>query len=480
MTTFNVRLDDVHLVSTASRRGYWDEVLLTMSVERVKQDDSRVLVDMRVANLGYMGYGHTRALGAVPPLNGGNWEIQVPDLEDDDTDVVLAVMLHNIRGMPDQAKERLLAKIAAWSLTSAAEEAAEVASTVGKLAKMAWFGLAGMLIDATIDELLKDKPICLGLIMLNDRSIAPDQFGRWKFNDGGVQSADWISQAAGQLHGRPLPAPGPGCNVPSAEINFSVIKRTPLQFGPKMKWTKSYTELDWLKPEDITKTWLDDPFASQQRPCVIISKSTVPNKDSYDIQVIEKYYDPEAKATHIIQNRMFTDVMLSTMGLLVPGKEIYGVVNPLSIVKRSMAFAVPNFADLEMAAPVAKTGVAAMRATAFTHAKSVAATDPQDDDLPPMTVERITNPAKVMEAHVVQFTSAMSDAISNNDLTVLANLRETLVFALPDGLLLSFWRAYTKLDGVVAAEGIEMRYWRPDSFSATRTDCWMAPAAIFG
>ena len=474
MSSFSIRLDEAHLISTASRRGYWDEVLLTMSVERVKQDDTRQLVDMRSANLGFMGYGHKRTLASITPLNGPNWEIEVPDLADDDVDIVLAVTMHNIRGMPDQAKERLIAKIASWAVGSAAEEAIEVGSTAGKWLKIGWFGLAGMAIDAVIDELLKDKPVCLGLIMAGNRSISPNNLGGWKYSDGGIVSGVWVAQANGKLSGIPLPAPGPGCNVPSAEVNFAALQRTSLQFGPKINWTKSYAEVDWLDISDLQKMWVEDPFTSDPRYKVVITKGSEPNKDGLDVTIFEKFVDKENYTT-VIHNKMYTDVMLERMGLLIPGKNIYGTPNPKALLKPSVAMRASALADFAMAgASESISGPIEFEGANISKKSRVATATPLDYEISPTVVERVTSPTTIMEDHFIHASSVINDLAGSNS-SIFANLRDTVVIALPDGILLSFWRTFIKADGKIYAEGLEMRYWRQSNSVASKTDCWLAP-----
>ena len=463
MAQYSVRLDTVQLISTANPYPYWDQLIIAMSVDRIRTvNNARKVVGSagwRTAYLGGMGRGAMKELISVKPEGGTEWEIDVPEPEPGE-ELRLSIGIRNVRGLSDQEITRLMGKIGVFSSEAIVGEFIETVGTAASIAKSVGLGIAGLILEHVIDELFPDPPSCTGRVMEATMSCNPVTLaGRFPhLHTSELQN--WLGEEVEE-------APGEDCGRPCARVLCTVKRRFFLSFGPVTSIKNIYAELDTLRIDDIVGTWVDEgsSASASQRVKVTISKGNIELKDSVNVIVQEKHFGQGNVVTNVV-TRQYADLHLEWLGRLLPNKEVFGDLQPLSLLPSTprLPVLVTNLDGIGLNEETGESqepkqpGLAAASSTTLLES-------PKVSDFHSVSVE----------FHNILLLSELQYRGIDDPPTIGLMLRRTACLPLPNGIILSVWAVFTMINGKAEpTSDIAIRYSRSDNLVATRTDCWLA------
>jgi hypothetical protein len=480
MAEYSIRLDTVHLLSTANPYPYWDQLVVAISVDRIGTVDGerRVIesVGYRVGYVGDIEQGGARALNTVQPQGGSGWEIEIPEPAPGE-EMQLSVVIHNVRGLPEQEIFRLLGKFAIFGGEITADELIHFTSKALEVVKVISLGIAGFLLEHLVEELFPDPPKCMGLVMKESMSCSPVILAERTYtkHSGFVGDGNrYFNEVQEWLVGDIEASPQNNCGRPSARVQYTIRETTQLSFGSAVNFNYSYTELDALHINDIYGSWVDINSASVPLPRVMvtINRSNIPLKDSVDVSVIERLIG-QGNSVTTIADHLYSDLHLEWMLRLLPGEDIFGTLQRIILPKK-------------------KRGVSLASAAKAVEMSSIP-DDQAKEDSEKIAPSKSPHLADESTANVSDLADLQNVPLAFHNVSLLSEIRHlglhlypiellmrnTACLPLPNGSILSFWAVFIKVNGKqTATRGIAVRYSRGDSLIATRTDCWLMPWAL--
>lgn len=426
MATFEVSLDLLSVISTAQRRPYWDEYVMTVNLEEHVYADNSVKAVVLASKTGYLGYCGTGGEIKLQPLVAGDgtpWVFNIPG-GDEPRDIRMRVLLNNVRGVDKKDIERLVSKLTIIGLEIAAGEYIEAATkAMGVVAAGIYFGVVSALAEEIVNEIFKDRPTCTGTVYEEMVLMTPMYLEKLNYRSiewaGGRSVAEGVSLPQSQTR----PTGGRECGGFTGVVRFSVF-RTPTypNFGTFREDVR-YSEIGTIDPRVLHKIWANESSQSSAVPSVkvVIRAGVQPHQDGFDITIVETYHGKTMFFSQSFENAQLTNVRSSVL--------------------RNNALGAPRDSSVGI------------------------------EYIGPIRVPKDLYKKVEKKQKESQKNSPKIKPVDLPDLTFLGV--STLGFDLPGDITLSVWSMIRSVGGGVPQESIVLRYTREANAAGTRTDTWM-------
>ena len=302
MPQITISLDALQILSTANPSPYWDDVVVSASLQ--------VGGEMYAVAEGKLG---THGKGATIPLNGltAKFGVWPPVIDTDElgphTNILLRVDVVNVRGLPARDVERLIAGLLLATLGGAAgafipkDVAKELLILIG-----AGKGLVGGAVGKVIDKIFTDPPSCVGEMgefvvsfSVNDALTKPYAWETvWQNFSSSMKRGTWKNSGTSTK-----PPEGDGCGTPEVALFWSLIREDYVSL-PGTTFARRYVPQKAASLEAWFGQWAESPGLPRLQ--ISIQRGTLTGADVVRVSILEQLgaYGGQRIVQAVLDNRV--------------------------------------------------------------------------------------------------------------------------------------------------------------------------------